>query len=170
MVRSLSGAVLVLSLAAETAAAQPVQTARLLGQRISGHIEWNAATQRTTDTATFGFGSEGDSAALTIDFVTTYAGQRPDPSRPPSIVDMVVTINEAAADIQMSVDSRALPITTRLGSHRSVVASITFDEFIRLASAGAIVERAFDREMVFGPAQLRTLGSVAARWAGRAAR
>ena len=66
----------------------------------------------------------------------------------------------------LSIDGRALPLNTRLRSRRSVVATMSFDEFVRLANADAIVERAFDVDLEFGPGQRRMLRSVAERWSG----
>jgi hypothetical protein len=152
---------------AAVARAQPPQPQRVIGNQISGLQQWNSATQKMTDSATCTFRGSSDGTLVTIDFVTQYAGQRP--ATPPTVVDMVVTQhppNEDAPEMALSIDGRSLPLNTRVRSRRSVVATMSFDEFVRLANADAIVERAFDVDLEFGPGQRRMLRSVAERWSG----
>jgi hypothetical protein len=152
---------------AAVAQGQPPPPQRVIGNQISGLWQWNSATQKMTDTATCTFRGSSAGPLVTIDFVTQYAGQRP--TTPPTVVDMVVTQhppNEDAPEMALSIDGRALPLNTRLRSRRSVVATMSFDEFVRLANADAIVERAFDVDLEFGPGQRRMLRSVAERWSG----
>jgi hypothetical protein len=147
--------------------AQPPQPQRVIGDQLSGQMQWNPTAQKTTDMATCTFRGSSDGLLVTIDFVTQYAGQRP--TTPPTVVDMVVTQhppNEDAPEMALSIDGRSLPLNTRLRSRRSVVATMSFDEFVRLANADAIVERAFDVDLEFGPGQRRMLRSVADRWSG----
>ena len=70
----------------------------------------------------------------------------------------------------MRVDGRDLAVVPRARSSKSIVSSISFDEFLRLAYADTVVERAFDKELVFGAGQRRVLRSVAVCWSGSAAR
>ena len=152
---------------AAVAHGQPPEPQRLIGNQISGLQQWNSATQKMTDTATCTFRGSSDGPLVTVDFVTQYAGQRP--ATPPTVVDMVVTQhppNEDAPEMALSIDGRSLPLNTRLRSRRSVVATMSFDEFVRLATADAIVERAFDVDLEFGQGQRRMLRSVAERWSG----
>jgi hypothetical protein len=48
-----------------------------------------------------------------------------------------------------------------------VVASISLDEFDRIARAGVVVDRTFDTELELGPGQVRMLRFTANRWLGR---
>src|SRR6185295_4202978 len=98
--------------------------------------------------------------------------RRPDlrPDAAPGAVDMVVTqhpVEDEAPEMMLRVDGEAVPVVTRLHSKRSVVATVSLAEFDRIASAGSVVERAFDAELEFGPGQVRMLRTTADRWLGR---
>lgn len=151
---------------------QSPQLRRLVGQRIGGLLQWNKNTQKTTETVTLTFLENDDTPVFTVDFVVQYPVQPPDPrpTSPPIAVDIVVTqhlVNEDKPETTMRVDGQSLPLITRLRSRRSVVTTISFDEFVQLANAETIVEQAFDTELEFGPAQRGRLRFVAQRWAGR---
>lgn len=142
---------------------------RLVGQEITGHFQLDARTQTTTATATLAFAANDSGPRLTIDFTTRYAGMG-QPTSPPDVVDVVVTEHPADDEspaMMMSVNGQPLPLAARLHSRRSVAATISFDEFVRLANADAIVEQALGTELEFGTGQLRMLRAQAQRWSGR---
>ena len=150
-----------------TVLGQAPQPTRLVGNRISGSMRWDAVGRKTTDTATCQFVGSDGRLIITIDFVAQYPGQQP--TTAPTAVDIVVTehaVDEDAPETSLSADGQSLPLNTRPRTARSVVATISFDEFVRLSKADALVERAFDRELEFGQGQLRMLRSTAERWSG----
>jgi hypothetical protein len=127
-----------------------------------------SAEATIVDTRTLTFGPVGERPLFTIDFTAQY-GRQPR-NVPPTVVDMVITQLPAGDDhpqLTMEVDGEAMPVVPRLRSRRSVVASIPFDDFVALANASSIVERAFDTELEFGDLQLRMLRTVARRWGER---
>jgi hypothetical protein len=146
------------------------QDARLAGRSIGEHMEWNGRTTR--DTSSFTFSGAGDST-ISVDFVVEYAGERAFAVNRPSVVDIIVTehsANEEHPEMAVSVDGRDLAVVTRPRSSRSIVSSVSFDEFLRLANADTIVQHAFEKELVFGEGQRRMLRAVADRWSGGVAR
>ena len=170
MTQSLTICSLLLLLGAGVAGAQ---TNRIVGQSIGGHMDWDPATRTTRDTSTFTFAGGDDGATVTVDFVAQYIGERVFATSRPAVVDVIVTehpANEDAPEMSIRVDGRDLAVVPRARSSKSIVSSISFDEFLSLAHADTVVERAFDRELVFGAGQRRALRSVAARWSGSAAR
>ncbi len=141
----------------------------VVGHQISGHSNFDAGTQTTTATATLAFAGSDGGAGLTIDFTTRYAGMGR-PSSPPRVVDVVVTehpADEESPAMTMSVNGQPLPLVARLHGRRSIAATISFDEFLRLANAEAIVEHALGTELEFGAGQLQMLRAEAQRWSGR---
>jgi len=147
---------------------QPAQVRRIEGHRLGGQLQFDSRTQKTTETATLTFIGTDGGPIFTVDFVAQYAGSQP--TSPPLVVDVILTertIADEAPQMTMQVDGQPLPLVARPHSPRSVVASIPFDDFVRLANADAIVEGAFETELVFGAAQLRMLRSIARRWAGQ---
>jgi len=145
------------------------QSHRRIGRQISGHIDWNAETRITTDTATFTFPGDSGEPVVTLEFVAHYAGQAP--AQPPSAIDLIATqqaVDENRPDMTMTIDGHDVPLVPRPRTRRSVVATLPFDAFLRMASAQQIVERAFDTELEFGTGQIAMLRSVAARWSGSA--
>jgi hypothetical protein len=170
MARAVTVCGLLMILAAGSAEAQP---ARLVGQSIGGHMEWNPATQTTKDTRTLTFSGRADGGTVTVDFVVQYRGERAFETTRPAVVDVIVTEhpgNENAPEMTMSVDGRPFPLVVRPRTSRAIVSSISFDEFLRLTNAESIVEHAFDAELVFGAGQLRMLRSIAQRWSGTTVR
>lgn len=159
--------VFTLAVGFEAATAQPSPPARLVGRTTSQKLEVKPTTNRTVDTFTLRFGDEG-SIAFTVDFVVQYASQGARTA--PGIVDVVVTEHPAGEDqpeLALTVDGRPIPLITRARQPRSIVTSISFDDFAKLAGAGSVVQRAFDTELVFGDAQLRLLKMTAERWAAQ---
>ena len=146
------------------------QDAQLAGRSAGGQMAWNGRVTR--DTLTLTFAGAGEST-ISVDFVAEYPGERAFAVSRPSVVDIIVTehsSNEEHPEMAMSVDGRDLAVMPRPRSSRSIVSSISFDEFLRLANADTIVQRAFEKELVFGEGQRRALRSVAGRWSGSAAR
>ena len=161
--------VLIVLGAATGTSGEAQQRRRIIGQQLGGHFQFDPVTRTTTDTATLTFAGNDGGPALTVDFTTRFSGVGR-PTSTPAVVDIVVTqhaVNDDAPEMAMRVDGEAFPLTTRLRSRRSVVASIPFDQFIRLTNAETIVEQAFDTELAFSAAQVRMLRSTAQRWAGR---
>jgi hypothetical protein len=153
--------------------AQPPQPRRIVGTRIGGHFELKGP-QTVVEYTTLEF-TDGTAYDFTIDFIARYT---PAPSRseglraivPPKVVDIVITqhpVDESSPQAAMQVDGRPMPLVARALSARSVVASIPFDDFVKLTSASTIIQRAFDTELDFGAGQRRMLQSVARRWGGR---
>jgi hypothetical protein len=170
MTRSFTICGLLVLLGAGAASAQP---ARIAGQSIGGHMDWDPATRTTRDTSTCTFTPGGDAASITVDFVVQYAGEQAFAVTRPAVVDIIVTehpANEDTPEMAVDVDGRTLGLLPRPRSSRSVVSTISFEEFLRIANANTIVQRAFDRELVFGEGQRRMLRSVAGRWSGASAR
>jgi hypothetical protein len=166
-------AVLLGFVVALSAAPAQAQTARLVGQSIGGHMEWNPATRTTRDSSTLTFGGAENGVTITVDFVTQYEGERALQTTRPRVVDVIVTehpTGEESPQMTMTVNGEGVPLVPRLHSRRSIVSSISFDDFVRLADAESIVQRAFDVDLVFGTGQLRMLRSVAQRWSGDTAR
>lgn len=163
-------AVVLAGLAASLAAtgnvrAQPLSGRRLAGTGITGSLERPAANL-TRETVTLKFSDACGRTAISIDCIVQY---EPAPTRTtPTVVDLVIT--EHAPDQQqpvvtLQIDDAPLPVVARPKHERSVVVSMPFDEFLRLARAERVVERAFDSELVFSAAQIRMLRSAADRWA-----
>lgn len=141
----------------------------VVGHQISGYSNFDAGTQTTTATLTLAFAGSDGGPRLTIDFTTRYAGMG-QPTSPPNVVDVVVTEHPADDEspaMTMSVNGQSLPLAARLHSRRSVAATISFDDFVRLANADAIVEQALGTELEFGTGQLQMLRAQAQRWSGR---
>jgi hypothetical protein len=135
---------------------------------MSGHIEMNSAAGTTVDTATVAFPDSQGRPAFTVDFIAQYEGATP--SAPPRVVDVVITQlppDDDAPHVSMQVNGEALMLVPRVRSRRAMVASIAFDDFVKLANADSVVERAFDAELEFGVGQIRMLRTVAQRWSGR---
>jgi hypothetical protein len=140
---------------------------RIVGTSTTRHFEMKGAPGAIVDTSTLVFPGGSAGTEFTIDFVVQYEGPRP--KTPPSVVDVVITqyvSSDEHPDMSMQADGQAVDMNPRLRSRRSVVASIPFDEFAKLANADAIVERAFDTELEFGAGQRRMLHAVAQRWSG----
>src|ERR1043166_6236810 len=79
------------------------QSQRRIGRQISGHIDWNAETRITTDTATFTFPGDSGEPVVTLEFVAHYAGQAP--AQPPSAIDLIATqqaVDENRPDMTMT--------------------------------------------------------------------
>jgi hypothetical protein len=107
-------------------------------------------------------------APCTIDFVAHRPVQGPVAS--PGVVDIVVTqhpVEDNSPEMMLRVDGETVPVVTRLHGRRSVVASISLDEFDRITRAGVVVDRTFDTELELGPGQVRMLRFTADRWLGR---
>ena len=103
-----------------------------------------------------------------MDFVARYATERPRSA--PTVVDMIVTELAPEDDrpaMQMRVDDEPLPLIGRLRSRRSVVATMPFEDFVRLTNGARIIEQAFGTELEFGAGQLRMLRSTATKWSRR---
>jgi len=153
---------------AAIAPVQPNQPRRIIGTTFSADLDLTNAGRETIDRATVAFLGADRRPEFTIDFVAQYTGVKP--AAPPSVVDIVVTdhpSNDEQPDATMRVDGQPLAMNPRLKSRRSVVASIPFEDFLKLANATTIVERAFDVELEFGAEQMRMLQMVAKRWAGQ---
>lgn len=153
---------------ASLAHAQPAQPRRLVGTQLSGHMDFDASNGNTVDVVTLSFGNADGRAEVSIDFVAQYRGRRPD--APPPVIDLVMTqltAEDEHPNMALQVDGRPVNAIPRLRSRRSIVASIPFDEFVRLANASRIIEHAFGVDLEFGAAQLGMLRSVAQRWATR---
>src|SRR2546422_3274176 len=146
----------------------PQTTRRLVGQMIGAHWQLDAKGKLTVETATLTFKDSDGRPAVTVDFVARYATERP--RNAPTVVDMIVTELSSKDDtpqMTMRVDGEPLPIIGRLRSRRSAVATMPFEDFVRLTNAERIVEQAFDTELEFGRGQMAMLRSTAAKWVGR---
>ena len=157
-----AGAILVVATVASA------QTPRLVGNAIGGAFHWHSDAGTTTDTRTLRFDDAQGRQAFTVEFQVVYPGQRA--AAAPAVVDMIVTqhpADEAQPQVTLNVNGEALAVVTRPRTERSVVVSMPFDEFTRLANAETIVQRVFDTDLEFGAGQLRMLRTTAVRWAGR---
>ena len=67
----------------------------------------------------------------------------------------------------LRVDGDTVPVVARLRSQRSVAATVSLDEFDRIARAGVVVDRTFGTELEIGAGQARMLRTIADRWLGR---
>jgi hypothetical protein len=106
---------------------------------------------------------------LTVDFPTRYQGLGR-PTSAPGAVDIIVTqlpANDDAPTMTMRANGEAVPIITRLRSRQSIVATLPFDEFVRLVNGDTLVQQAFDSELEFSAGQLRMLRATAERWGVR---
>jgi hypothetical protein len=150
------------------ALAQAPPSPHIVGDRISGQMQIDGAARMVTETATLTFQNRDGGQVYTIDFIAHHAVQGPVAAT--GAVDIVVTqhpVEDEAPEMMLRVDSESLPIVTRPHGKRSVVATVSLADFDRIASAGSVVERAFDAELEFGPLQLRMLRTTADRWLGR---
>lgn len=155
---------------AGTAAAQalPQPSQHIVGDRFSGNMQIEGKSGRMTDTATLTFQNPDGGPVYTIDFIA----HRPvhEPVASPGVVDIVVTqhpVEDNSPEMMWRVDGETVPVVTRLHGRRSVVASISLDEFDRITRAGVVVDRTFDTELELGPGQVRMLRFTADRWLGR---
>jgi hypothetical protein len=156
-----------LACTAATAVAQPPPPRRIVGRSISGHIDMRT-TGATVDTAAVVFDDTGGGPGFTVEFVAQYDGARP--ASPPGVVDMIVTERAPGDDLPrvgLQLNGEPQAVVARPRSARSIVVSLSFDDFVKLASADSVVERAFDTELEFGAGPLRMLRTVAQRWSGR---
>jgi hypothetical protein len=157
-----------LLIAAAPVAAQAPQPPRIVGNRISGNMQLDAASRTITDTATLTFQNPSDGAVYTIDFIARHPVQGPVAS--PGVVDIVVTqhpVEDNSPEMLLRVDDETVPTVTRLHSKRSVVATISLADFDRITRAGVVVDQTFDTELELGPGQVRMLRLTADRWLGR---
>ena len=149
---------------AGSVAAQPAAN-QVIGRATSQRMEIKTTTNTTVDTFTLSFGGPDDVATYTVDFVAQYAARGTRTA--PSVVDMVLTEHPAADDhptIELSVNGAPVAVVARLRQPRSIVTSMAFADFHRLAGADSIVQRAFNTNLVFGDAQRRMLQRTAERW------
>jgi hypothetical protein len=162
-----SGCALI-AVAASAQAQSPQAPPRIVGNRVSGTLQLDAATHLVTETATLTFQNSGSGEVYTIDFIARHPVQQPVPA--PGVVDIVVTQHSAeddAPDMTLRVDGDTVPLVTRLHSRRSVVASVSLTDLERIASAAVVVDRTFNTELEFGPGQVRMVRATADRWLGR---
>jgi hypothetical protein len=151
---------------------QAQQRRRIVGKTIGEHWQVNGSAnspRTTTATSTLTFTGNYCGPVLTVDFTTRFPGMGR-PTSQPSVVDIIVTehpTSDDAPEMTMRVNGDSLPLATRLHSPRSIVATIPFDEFVRMTNAETIVEQAFDTELVFSAGQFGMLRATAQRWAGR---
>jgi hypothetical protein len=155
---------------AETAAGQPTPqvSQRIVGDRVSGNMQIEAKSRTMIDTATLTFQNPDGGLVYTIDFIAHHPVQGPVASA--GVVDIVVTqhpVEDDSPEMMLRVDGETVPTVTRLQSKRSVVATISLDEFDRIARAGVVVDRTFDTELELGPGQVWMLRLTADRWLGR---
>src|SRR5262252_148036 len=128
--------------ATPTANRPPVPlTGRALGQGITLEMHTDQASNTWISTATLTFADTGGDRTFSIDFVTQFpaAEQRPARSR---AVDMIVSEHqptEKTPAMSMRLNGvESLPVTPRFHTSRSVVATLSFDEFLRLADATTV--------------------------------
>jgi hypothetical protein len=148
------------------AAAQPSQ--HIVGDRISGSMQMDAATLVVTDTATLTFQNRNGGPLYTIDFTARHPVE--EAVALPGAVDIVVTehpVEDGSPQMMWQADGESVPTVTRLHSRRSVVATISLDEFDRLTRAAVVVDRTFGTELELGSGQVRMLRQTADRWLGR---
>ncbi len=153
--------------AGNLAFAQPAERRHLVGDRFGGKTSMTNGGE-TIETTTLTFNGRDGGPTLSIEFITRLPGL----GRPahPSVVDIIVTENQpadASPSMSMRVDEAAMPLHARLNARRSVAATISFNEFVRLANAGSIVQSAFDVDLELNAMQRGMLRSTASRWAGR---
>src|SRR5262249_18704515 len=105
----------------------------------------------------------------TIEYRASYRGPARDVHDVPAVVDVIVSQHPEGAEtptMAVVVDGRPQSLAARVMSSRAVAATISFDEFVRLANADALVPEAFGGALEFSQGQLRMLRNTAARWSG----
>jgi hypothetical protein len=153
-------------LAAAGASAQSPE--RIVGNQISAHMEIDMKDHVMVDTTTLRFQRRDGDAIYTIDFIAHHPVREPVAAG--GVVDIVVTqhpVEDDAPEMTLRVDGDAVPVVTRLRSKRSVVTSVSLEEFDRIAGAGVVVDRTFGTELELGLGQLGMLRATADRWLGR---
>ena len=162
----LAGVLWITGMAAPVLAQVPL-TGRALGQGITLEMHTDQASNTWISTATLTFADTGGNRTFSIDFVTQFpaAGQRPARSRS---VDMIVSEHqptEKTPAMSMRLNGvESLPVTPRFHTSRSVVATLSFDEFLRLADATTVAPTAFNTELEFSLAQIGILRTFADQW------
>lgn len=149
--------------------AQTPLTGRALGQGVSLQMHTDQASNTWISTATLTFVGTADDRTFTIDFVTQFPGTGHPPARPRA-VDMIVSEHPATENspaMSMRLNGESLPIRPRIHSSRSVVVTLSFDEFVRLANAATVAPTAFNTEFQFSDAQLAILRTFAEEWTTR---
>jgi hypothetical protein len=164
----LSGIAVVLGLASGAGAQSPQPVQRIVGNQISAHMDIDMKDNVMTEAATLQFRSRDGRSVYTIEFIARHPMH--EPVAAPGVVDIVVTqhpVEDDAPEMTLRVDGETVPLVTRLQSKRSVVASVSLDEFDRIARAGVVVDRTFGTELELGAGQARMLRATADRWLGR---
>jgi hypothetical protein len=147
------------------AAVVHAQSVRLVGNTTGASFHVDMVKHETVQHASFMFG-DPKAPVITIEFIAQYLGDPAAPRSVPAVVDMIITANDPLPETSLTVNGLSVAQTVRPRTPRAIVSTMTFDEFFALANADAIVQRAFDTELVFGASQLRMLRSVAQRWNG----
>jgi hypothetical protein len=152
---------------AQPATAQQASATRIVGRETSQKLDIKPQA-KTIDTFTLTFGAPGSATAFDVQFVAQYASQGARTA--PEVVDVVVTERQAEDSqpaLSITVDGASMPVVARTRYPRSIVTSLAFDDFMRIATAGTVVEHAFGTDLVFGDGQRRMLRLTAEKWAGR---
>jgi hypothetical protein len=138
---------------------------RVLGREISGRLALDGRNQLSMETMTLTFRPDNGGPTFTVDFTARRSLQPSAP--PPDVVDITVTqhpVEDDTPQMTLRADGQSVSLITRVKSRRSIVSTISFSDFLRLAAASSIVENAFMSDLEFGPAQLGLLRSTAGRW------
>src|SRR5262249_21252496 len=131
--------------------------------------KWASSAERTTLSATLRFVARDGGPSATIAYRASYRGPARDVHDVPAVVDVIVSQHPEGAEtptMAVVVDGRPQSLAARVMSSRAVAATISFDEFVRLANADALVQEAFGGALEFSQGQLRMLRNTAARWSG----
>ena len=141
------------------------QTAQLTSNQISRTLQLDSGEEMIKDSTTVLFPSTDRGTTFTIDFVVHYPRQRA--SAPPAVVDIIVTERPVADEhpvMTIQADGETVPVVARPHGQRSVVASVTYGEFMQLASAASLVQHVFDMDLNVGEGSLAMLRGIAADW------
>ena len=137
------------------------------GVSLAMHTDQNSNTMISKATFTFA-GNPGDST-FSVDFVTQLPA-RGQPAARPHAVDMIVSEHLATEDaptMSIRLNGEDLPMRPRFRSSRSVVTTLSFDDFVRLANAATVAPTAFDTQLEFSVPQMGILRTVAEQWTTR---
>jgi hypothetical protein len=164
----LSGITVMLGLASGARAQTPQPAQRIVGNQISGTMVIDLKNNVIVDTTTLRFQRRAGDAIYTIDFIARHPVREPVATG--GVIDIVVTEHPVEDDVPamtLRVDGDTVPVVARLRSKRSVVATVSLEEFDRIARAGVVVDSTFGTELELGAGQARMLRTTADRWLGR---
>jgi hypothetical protein len=150
-------------------AAQVRLARRAAGSGVSLKMHTDQNSNTMISTATFTFSGNPSDSTFSVDFVTQLPAEG-QPAVRPHAVDMIVSEHPATEDaptMSIRLDGEELPIRPRFHSSRSMVTTLSFDDFVRLANAATVAPTAFDTQLEFSAAQIRILRTFAEQWMTR---